>query len=1296
MALADDPEKQLPPLSIHVHGMGAAALASPGLVSSAWTESGHGPPTSWTQRAQSSDPWDYAEPPKDAPAPWQVPAHAPLFTPVDTKAEAPDAAPWAAHVDRSVDMPAARPSWRAMYEPLERRELWMAGPGAVLAVVCGGIPIAMTYVLGRAFGALSAYDATHGSRAALMHAMSVDAGALLGLGAAALLLRGLETYLFLRLGERGALAWRTRLLDELARKSVSWYDLGMGLADGGAPLAGAAALMSKYSKETDDVRLAMGIHTGGMLRHWATLLGATCFALTRQWAVTLVVYSTLPVIMALLVLGGAVAHPFETAQHASRAELSDLVSACFHAVPLLKAYAWDTALVQQAQAIMQRGAQAHRRASAVLGTRIGLGATLSLLMFVQGFGYGSFLVQRGRASPSAVMSAFLACLVAMGQLQTILSRYAGLELGCRAAGRLKALVHSDVRSEAPRVHPPLRERDRALDGAEWALEHVWMAYPTRPDALVLRDVSLTVLPRRCTYLLGTSGSGKSSVAALLAQLYAPALGHVKADGVPVASWPIDWYRSHVAVVSQDALLLDGSVRENVAPYGGVSTDDMVSVCQGLQLHAWIQTLPQQYETVLGPRGVDVSGGQRQRLALARALLRKPSLLVLDEPTSALDGATARSVHACVRAWRASRTTLIITHDTSQIQPGDAVYVLEHGEVVDHAMVPARERAPSALSDMTLVASETSDKGSAPPSEAGAQAAPPTAAAPPWRWLWSTLPSRALLMLVLLSCVVAGITVPAFALCLSQVLSQLALPGPHAALHVWVAAAAGIAVADGVAKGVRYMGTECFGAAWAHKLRGPLLALLLRQDGAFFDTAAHAPSALVQLWIEAVDNARHLVGDGLGQLAMVVVMVLAAWAWAMARGWQLTLCVSALLPLAGLLLAAQGGWLARREHRAQQARACAAEAVHDWASSVRPARAMALEPRLRARAGARAHDAYGAGMATATAVALGAGVPEALVYVAEAVLYAVGAALMVRGTYDLPRVLAVLSPLVLGLSYAANAFASMPALGTSRAALARLWALAVDAARPPSDAVGTLARPLGGGVVLDDVCFRYPQQTHDALRGVSVRIAPGEHVAVVGRSGAGKSSLLALLQRWYEPTCGAVCYDGVPAAAWSAAALRAQCALVPQGTQLLPGTLASNVAAGGSVSWAEQVRALQRACADGFVDALPGGAGTAVGPGATLSGGQAQRIALARAWAKSTARVWLLDEATSALDAATRDRVLDALRGDPRTMIWITHDPAVMQSCDRVLVLDDGLLVEQGTYAALWADPSSALRTRVWQ
>ena len=209
--------------------------------------------------------------------------------------------------------------------------------------------------------------------------------------------------------------------------------------------------------------------------------------------------------------------------------------------------------------------------------------------------------------------------------------------------------------------------------------------PTRPEQPVLRGLNLTVKPGQYAALVGMSGSGKSTVIALLERFYDPLVGGIHIDGKPVTSLNINDYRSFLSLVSQEPTLYQGTIRENIligVDHDNVSDSSIEEVCKKANIYDFVMSLPDGFSTNVGSKGGMLSGGQKQRIAIARALLRDPKILLLDEATSALDSESEHVVQVALDAAAKGRTTIAVAHRLSTVQKADVIFVLDQGRIVE--------------------------------------------------------------------------------------------------------------------------------------------------------------------------------------------------------------------------------------------------------------------------------------------------------------------------------------------------------------------------------------------------------------------------------------------------------------------------------------------------------------------------------------------------------------------------------------------------------------------------------------
>ncbi|WP_078970442.1 ABC transporter ATP-binding protein [Streptomyces natalensis] len=306
-------------------------------------------------------------------------------------------------------------------------------------------------------------------------------------------------------------------------------------------------------------------------------------------------------------------------------------------------------------------------------------------------GLGAWEISRGRMTLGQLLSfaAFLGSLYppvrALGQL--------GLTVTAATAGAERLL---EILAARPAVTDPPSARvpERVRGVVDFA--HVWFRYPEAADAgpepgpascapapYALRDLSFTARPGELVLITGPSGAGKSTVARLLPRFYDPTAGHIRLDGTRLDALPLEFLRERVTLLPQQTLVLHGSIRENIACGRPGATDaEIVRAARDAAAHDFIEALPDGYDTHISPGTAQLSGGQLQRIAIARALLRDAPVLVLDEPTAGLDALSARRVITPLRRLMAGRTTLLITHDLQLAPDADHILVLDQGRLTE--------------------------------------------------------------------------------------------------------------------------------------------------------------------------------------------------------------------------------------------------------------------------------------------------------------------------------------------------------------------------------------------------------------------------------------------------------------------------------------------------------------------------------------------------------------------------------------------------------------------------------------
>jgi ABC-type multidrug transport system fused ATPase/permease subunit len=295
-------------------------------------------------------------------------------------------------------------------------------------------------------------------------------------------------------------------------------------------------------------------------------------------------------------------------------------------------------------------------------------------------GYACILMQHGEILVGGLLKfAFYAVYVgsAMGSFPDL---YANVQKAIGASERvLEILDESGEDVSINEIDNTVKEK---IEG-KLRFENIRFAYPSRPELTVLEEVSFEAQTGQKIAIVGPSGSGKSTMASLILQFYNPQSGTIYFDDKPAEGYALTDIRNQVAIVPQDVMLFGGSIEENIA-YGrlGASKEDIIQAAQRANADQFIMSFPEGYATIVGERGVKLSGGQRQRIAIARALLKNPSILILDEATSSLDSESERLVQEALEELMKNRTSIIIAHRLSTIREADNIIVLEKGKIIE--------------------------------------------------------------------------------------------------------------------------------------------------------------------------------------------------------------------------------------------------------------------------------------------------------------------------------------------------------------------------------------------------------------------------------------------------------------------------------------------------------------------------------------------------------------------------------------------------------------------------------------
>lgn len=836
----------------------------------------------------------------------------------------------------------------------------------------------------------------------------------------------------------------------------------------------------------------------------------------------------------------------------------------------------------------------------------------------------------------------------------------------------------------------------------------------------LRDVSLDVPAGTVCAVVGPSGSGKSTLANLVARFWDVDSGQVLVGGVDVREMSQDELMGSLSLVFQDSHLFRESIADNIRRgRPGATDEEVVEAAKAAQADAFISRLPNGYATVIGSEGVHLSGGEQQRIAIARSIISDSPIVVLDEATAFSDPENEHLIQKAFERLMAGKTVIMIAHRLSTVVGADKIVVLDGGRKVEEGTHEELLAASGTYAKMWgqyteavewgIESASTDSKGEVPETSAvhaardgsveehgSAEAfGEPSAGKAPWlqRAFNLTDQGYAGLKRSALACTLSDLalmipfvcTVAAFAALVGTLAGE-----PFDANALWAIFAVGIAGAIVVFIASRNDYKKTYVAAYteSESIRLRLADHLRKLPMSFFNRR------------DTTDVADRIMGDVTAQESMlsstlpqliagivstVVICVMLAF-----FDWRLACCVIVTLPLSAAVIALSRRRQSRLFERQNRVRLDALARVQDYLEGIKDIRACRAVGKDSAAMEQAMLELKRATMRVELAVDVSVSLASAILRSGVGLTVCVGAMLLASGGVDFMVLLMFL--LIVSRVYGPilALVSQLPNLLNLSTKTARIQAIMDE-----PEAKGSAPADVSGhNLAFQNVRFGYGDE--EVLHGISFDAQEGKVTALVGPSGSGKSTCAQLAAKFWEPDSGRVLCSGRDIAEFSEESWLRHVSIVFQDVILFDDTVANNIRIGREGASDEEVAEAARAahCME-FIERLPQGFDTMLGEnGAALSGGERQRLSIARALLKD-APVILLDEATASLDPENEtliQRAVGALCAG-KTVIVIAHRLRTIANADKIVVLDDGKIVEEGTHDDLVS--SNGLYRHLW-
>ncbi|XP_074340204.1 ABC transporter B family member 9-like [Apium graveolens] len=1146
-------------------------------------------------------------------------------------------------------------------------------------------------------------------------------------------------------GERQATRIRGLYLKTILRQDIAFFDTETTTGE----------VIGRMSGDTILIQDAMGEKVGKFIQLTSTFIGGFVIAYIRGWLLALVLTSCIPAVLVAGGFMGMVMAKMSSRSQVAYAEAGNVVEQTVGAIRTVASFTREVDAIDKYDSKIHIAYTTSQHNGIASG--LGIGAVICSVLSTYGLAiwYGSKLIIEKGYDGGKVMNVIMSIITGGISLSQTLPSLSAFSAGQAAAYKMFETINRKPNIDA------YDTSGLVLDDIKGAIElkDVYFKYPARPDVQIFSGFSLNIPSGVTAALVGQSGSGKSTVISLLERFYDPDSGQILIDGVDLKKFQLKWLRGNMGLVSQEPILFATSIKSNIAYGKENATEEEIRLAIELANAAiFIDKFPEGLDTMVGEHGTQMSGGQKQRIAIARAILKNPKVILLDEATSALDAESESVVQNALEKIMTNRTTVVVAHRLTTIRNADIIAVVHAGQIVEKGthdeLIKDPEGAYTQLVRMQgvgtnqgeerrYVETEEDDKNISSSSSQvistirslsrGSSRSSYQVYVPGFNhrnesigrddennnsrreidkqkkeiFIWLRLaylnkPELSVLILGTVAACINGVIFPLFGLLISKAIKIFFEPPSklRSDSRFWALMYVGLGCVTIVVIPVQNYFFGVAGGKLIQRIRSLSFQKIVHQEISWFDNPANSSGAIGARLSTDATTVRTLVGDALALVVQNMATIVAGVVIAFTANWILALVILAVLPLMlvqGLLQTKfNKGFSADAKVMYEQA----SQVANDAVGSIRTVASFCAEDKVMDMYQKKCEGPMKSGIRLGIVSGVSLGVGSAALFLVNAFIFYIGSVLEKHGKATFAEIFRVFFALTMTAIGVSQTIGMAPDIDKVKNSAASIFEILdskpkIDSSNDEGSTIDTLK----GDVELQNVSFKYPTRPNIPIFvDLCLSIPSGKTVALVGESGSGKSTVISLIERFYDPDGGHIYLDGVELQKLKLNWLRQQIGLVGQEPVLFNETIRDNIAYGknGEASEEEVIAATRFSNAHDFISALPQGYNTNVGErGVQLSGGQKQRIAIARAIIKDP-KILLLDEATSALDTESERIVQDALDRvmENRTTVVVAHRLGTIKGADIIAVVKNGVIAEKGNHNSLVSVPNGVYASLV--
>ncbi|OQR88609.1 ATP-binding Cassette (ABC) Superfamily, partial [Thraustotheca clavata] len=975
---------------------------------------------------------------------------------------------------------------------------------------------------------------------------------------------------------------RQAYAEAIFRQEIGWFDVNEPMQ-----------LASKIAETSLVIQNGIGRKVGDCITYMTMGLSSFGLALSYGWQLSLVLFACTPfVLISTYFMTKAITEAIQSSVDAY-AEAGAIAEEALGNIKTVHMLSAITTIEEKYKAALQKTQISGIRRGLAVGLGTGSMYFANIATYGVGLYYGMHRIVYDRETNCTgdgcyngghVLIIFF-CVV----LGAIALGQASPSIQAISAGRAAA---QDIHNLIARVSAidVTKDDKMSLDvvKGQIQLNNITFSYPSRPDVVVCKGYSLTIPAGQKIALVGQSGSGKSTIVALLERYYDPISGQILLDGHDLQTIKLSDLRRHIGLVSQEPNLFADTIANNILrgkPTAAI--EEVYNAAKQANAYDFIMSFADGFQTLVGDHGAQLSGGQKQRIAIARAIIRDPSILIFDEATSALDIESEQVVQASLDALVAmrQRTTIIIAHRLSTIRGADRIVVLNNGVIVedgDHDQLVSipnghyaklvqsqtqssdecnTNKTTSASNDTRAFTTETKNQNGEV-ADVSIDASPASLmriwryGRPEWRHY----------VLGGIGALFHGAVYPLWGLLFVKVLLLFYredLTGDelkHKAL-LWGAGFLVLGAVSAIAISVQNHQFAIASERLTSRVRALYFSSMLRQDMAWFDDKNHTSGALATRLASDVSVVNTMTTATLNAVLVTFASFLLAFIIAFFYSWRMTLILLVVIPFLAFSGLIELKTVSDTDKSANSGDVLAGALLSEAISSIRTVVSFGLEYSTTQHHAVFLQQSNKQDVNWGVKSGLANGTGQSLMLFCQGFAFYIGGILMNNGSATFEEVMTVFSAIFFASNSISVALQGLSDIGKAKNSIRNIFHLldqypTIDA----TSTTGDVLNQVDGLIQLENIAFAYPTRPDNQVyTNYNLTIQSGQTIALVGGSGSGKSTAISLIQRFYDPSAGRVLVDGHDLRNLNVNEFRSHISVVSQEPVLFTGTIADNIA-----------------------------------------------------------------------------------------------------------------------------------------